>query len=41
LKENITIVSVLTIPNPHSDFAVSIDASLEGLGGVLSQMETQ
>jgi len=37
LKERLTIALVLTIPDPHGDFVVCIDDSLEGLGGVLSQ----
>jgi len=37
LKERLTITSILTILDPYSDFKVCMDASLEGLGGVLSQ----
>jgi len=36
LKERLTTTPILTIPDPHGDFTVYIDASLEGLGGVLS-----
>jgi len=37
LKEKLTIEPVLTILNPHDDFFIRTDASLDGLGGVLSQ----
>lgn len=37
LKERLIRASVLTIPDPHGDFFIRIDASIEGLGGVLSQ----
>ena len=37
LKERLTIVLVLTIPDPHDDFLVCIGDSLDGLDGVLSQ----
>lgn len=39
LKERLTTALVLTIPDPHGDFTICTDASLEGLGGVLSQNE--
>jgi len=37
LKQRLTTTLVLTIPNWHGDFTVCTKASLEGLGGVLSQ----
>lgn len=37
LKERLTTTPALTILDPHDYFAICIDASIEGLGGVLSQ----
>ena len=37
LKEKLTSAPILTIPDPHGNFVVCIDASWEGLGGILSQ----
>ena len=37
MKERLTITPILTILDRHGDFTVCTNASLEGLGGVLSQ----
>lgn len=39
MKERLTTTTILTIPNPQGDFLVCMDASLEYLGGMLSQNE--
>ncbi|KAH9288261.1 hypothetical protein KI387_032378, partial [Taxus chinensis] len=37
LKECLTTTPILVVPNPQGDFFIFMDASLEGLGGVLMQ----
>jgi hypothetical protein len=37
LKQLLTTTPILKIANPHKDFVVCTNASLEGLGGVLLQ----
>ena len=37
LKEHLTSVPFLAVPNPIGDFVVCMDASLEGVGVVLMQ----
>jgi hypothetical protein len=36
LKELLTIASILKVANPNKDFTVCVDASKEGLDGVLT-----
>ena len=36
LKEKLTIAPILTILDPHGDFIMCTNASLEGFSGVLS-----
>jgi len=37
LKELLTTAPILKVPNPDKDFTIYVDASKEGLGGVLTQ----
>jgi hypothetical protein len=37
LKELLTLTPILKVANPDKDFTVCVDASKEGLGGVLTQ----
>ena len=41
LRERFTTTPILTIPDPHRQFVVEVDASNEGIGGVLSQRSVE